>query len=83
MVSVVQQHRLVTFAPASAPMLLGLNSSAIYFGVAIGGGLGGLAQEWMQVTLLGVPAAVLVLLATTITVVEGRVASPKAAANRR
>ncbi|WP_200824907.1 MFS transporter [Nonomuraea solani] len=87
MASVVQQHRLVTFAPASSPMLLGLNSSAIYFGVAIGGGLGGLAQEWLSVTLLGVPAAVLALLATTITVVEGREdpanASPKAAENRR
>ncbi|WP_238495922.1 MFS transporter [Streptosporangium sp. KLBMP 9127] len=87
MASVVQQHRLVTFAPASSPMLLGLNSSAIYFGVAIGGGFGGLAQEWLPVTLLGVPAAVLALLATTITVVEGRVgpakASPKAAENRR
>ncbi|MFI9561003.1 MFS transporter [Nonomuraea endophytica] len=72
MASVVQQHRLVTFAPASSPMLLGLNSSAIYFGVAIGGGLGGLAQEWLPVAWLGVPAAVLVLLATTITIVEGR-----------
>ncbi|WP_220448355.1 MFS transporter [Nonomuraea diastatica] len=87
MASVVQQHRLVNFAPASSPMLLGLNSSAIYFGVAIGGGLGGLAQEWLSVTLLGVPAAVLALLATTITVVEGRAdpakAPPKAVENRR
>lgn len=73
MVSVVQQHRLVAFAPASAPMLLGLNSSAIYFGVAVGGGWGGLAQEWLPVTLLGVPAAVLALLATTITVRTVRV----------
>ncbi|MFD1542417.1 MFS transporter [Nonomuraea guangzhouensis] len=82
MASVVQQHRLVTFAPASSPMLLGLNSSAIYLGVAIGGGLGGLAQEWLSVTLLGVPAAVLALLATTITVVEGRV-GPLTRAGRR
>ncbi|MEU4330906.1 MFS transporter [Nonomuraea dietziae] len=83
MASVVQQHRLVTFAPASSPMLLGLNSSAIYFGVAVGGGLGGLAQEWLSVTLLGVPAAVLALLATTITLVDGRVDPAKAAENRR
>ncbi|RNL86935.1 MFS transporter [Halostreptopolyspora alba] len=72
MASVVQQHRLVTFAPASAPVLLGLNSSAIYVGVAVGGALGGLTQDWLSVTLLGVPAAVLALLATTITVAEGR-----------
>jgi MFS transporter, DHA1 family, inner membrane transport protein len=72
MTSVVQQHRLVTIAPASAPVLLGLNSSAIYLGVAMGGGLGGLAQDRLSVTLLGVPAAVLALLATIVTVAEGR-----------
>jgi predicted MFS family arabinose efflux permease len=86
-VSVVQQHRLVTLAPASAPVLLGLNSSAIYLGVAMGGGLGGLAQDWLSVTLLGVPAAVLALLATTITLAEGRTntvkASLRTAENRR
>lgn len=53
-------------------MLLGLNSSAIYLGVATGGGLRGLAQDWLPVTLLGVPAAALALLATIITVAEGR-----------
>ncbi|MEV4159273.1 MFS transporter [Nonomuraea dietziae] len=87
MVSVVQQHRLVILAPASAPVLLGLNSSAIYLGVAMGGGLGGLAQDWLPVTMLGVPAAVLALLATTITLAEGRIDTAKtavrAAENRR
>jgi hypothetical protein len=38
----------------------------------MGGGLGGLAQDWLSVTLLGVPAAVLALLATIVTVAEGR-----------
>jgi MFS transporter, DHA1 family, inner membrane transport protein len=70
MASVVQQHRLVTIAPASAPVLLGLNSSAIYLGVAMGGGLGGLAQDWLSVTVLGVPAALLALLATIVTLAE-------------
>ncbi|MFF8381427.1 MFS transporter [Streptomyces sp. NPDC015661] len=42
---VPQQHRLISLAPAAAPVLLGLNSSALYIGVALGGGLGGLAQE--------------------------------------
>ncbi|MEQ4720352.1 MFS transporter [Nonomuraea sp. B19D2] len=87
MVSVVQQHRLVILAPASAPVLLGLNSSAIYLGVAMGGGLGGLAQDWLPVTMLGVPGAVLALLATTITLAEGRTdtakAAVRAAENRR
>ncbi|MFG3437226.1 MFS transporter [Nonomuraea sp. NPDC047897] len=87
MVSVVQQHRLVILAPASAPVLLGLNSSAIYLGVAVGGGLGGLAQDWLPVTMLGVPAAVLALLATTITLAEGRIdtvqTAVRAVENRR
>jgi len=72
MASVVQQHRLVTIAPTSAPLLFGLNSSAIYVGVAIGGVLGGVSQEWFSITLLGVPAAVMALLATMVTVFEGR-----------
>lgn len=43
---VPQQHRLIALSPAAAPVLLGLNSSALYIGVALGGGFGGLAQEW-------------------------------------
>ncbi|WP_406457597.1 MFS transporter [Streptomyces sp. NBC_00876] len=45
-VVVPQQHRLVSLSPAAAPVLLGLNSSALYIGIALGGGFGGLAQEW-------------------------------------
>ncbi|MFI5768314.1 MFS transporter [Streptomyces sp. NPDC051658] len=44
---VPQQHRLISLSPAAAPVLLGLNSSALYIGIALGGGLGGLAQEWL------------------------------------
>ncbi|MFB7531156.1 MFS transporter [Streptomyces sp. NPDC056178] len=43
---VPQQHRLIALSPAAAPVLLGLNASALHIGVALGGGLGGLAQEW-------------------------------------
>ncbi|GGW88654.1 MFS transporter [Streptomyces lomondensis] len=81
--SVIQQYRLVSFAPASAPVLFGLNSSAVFLGVALGGGLGGIAQDWLPVTSLGLPAAVLALVATTLTVVHGKRArtetSPEAA----
>jgi DHA1 family inner membrane transport protein len=38
-----QQHRLIALAPDEASVLLGLNSSAIYAGAAIGGLAGGLA----------------------------------------
>lgn len=72
MASVVQQHRLVMIAPASAPLLFGLNSSAIYVGVAMGGILGGIAQEWLAIALLGVPAALMALLATLLTVIQAR-----------
>ncbi|MDP9869358.1 MULTISPECIES: MFS transporter [Streptosporangium] len=56
---VPQQHRLIALSPAAAPVLLGLNSSAIYVGVALGGGLGGLAQESFAIAPadLGLPAA--------------------------
>ena len=37
-----QQHRLVATAPGDASVVLGLNSSAIYAGAAIGGVIGGL-----------------------------------------
>jgi DHA1 family inner membrane transport protein len=37
-----QQHRLVATAPEEASVLLGLNSSAIYAGAALGGVVGGL-----------------------------------------
>jgi predicted MFS family arabinose efflux permease len=68
--SVVQQYRLISFAPASAPVLFGLNSSAVFLGVALGGGLGGVAQLWLPVTLLGLPAAILALVATALTIVD-------------
>ncbi|MFI8520027.1 MFS transporter [Streptomyces sp. NPDC085481] len=43
---VPQQHRLIALSPSAAPVLLALNSSALYVGIAAGGGFGGLAQEW-------------------------------------
>ncbi|MEU5346152.1 MFS transporter [Streptomyces sp. NPDC020766] len=72
--SVIQQYRLVSFAPASAPVLFGLNSSAVFLGVALGGGLGGIAQDWLPVTSLGLPAAFLALVATALTVVHAKMA---------
>lgn len=88
MASVVQQHRLVAIAPASAPLLFGLNSSAIYLGVAAGGLIGGGALEWMAPTLLGVPAAVLAVLATLLTIAQSgrnraRIAKPDPGQNPR
>jgi predicted MFS family arabinose efflux permease len=38
-----QQHRVVSLAPRSAPVVLGLNGSALYLGTSLGGAVGGVA----------------------------------------
>ncbi|MEU6948621.1 MFS transporter [Streptomyces sp. NPDC046316] len=70
--TVLQQHRLVAHAPAATPVLLGLNSSAIYLGVALGGALGGLFQNWISPVWLGIPAAGVTLLAFLLTLVSAQ-----------
>jgi MFS transporter, DHA1 family, inner membrane transport protein len=59
-VLVPQQHRLVTIAPASAPILLGLNNSATFFGAALGGALGATVIRMIGGHLLGYAGAVFV-----------------------
>ncbi|MFI9818291.1 MFS transporter [Saccharothrix variisporea] len=54
---VPQQSRFVTLAPTASAVLLGLNNSAIYVGVALGGALGGLLQEQITPARLGLVAA--------------------------
>ncbi|GAA2635112.1 MFS transporter [Actinomadura fulvescens] len=67
-----QQHRLVAHAPAASPVLLGLNSAAVYVGIAAGGGLGGLAQNWIAPARLGPPAAAITALAFALTLATTR-----------
>ncbi|WP_225994087.1 MFS transporter [Actinomadura rudentiformis] len=67
-----QQHRLVAHAPAASPILLGLNSAAVYVGIAFGGGLGGLAQSWIAPARLGLPAAAITALAFALTLATTR-----------
>ncbi|MFB7914716.1 MFS transporter [Streptomyces sp. NPDC056061] len=66
---VPQQHRLIEKAPASAPILLGLSSTAIYLGISLGSGLGGLTSEWISPDQFGYPAAVLTAAATVLVLV--------------
>lgn len=40
-----QQHRLIATAPQEAPLVVALNSSGIYFGIALGTALGGVAMS--------------------------------------
>ncbi|MFB4271560.1 MFS transporter [Nonomuraea sp. GTA35] len=83
-IAVPQQHRLIALSPAAAPVLLGLNSSAIYLGVALGGGLGGLAQEWLALApaMLGLPAAGITILALLHHLTTARRHTPAAVSVR-
>ncbi|WP_329602670.1 MFS transporter [Actinomadura soli] len=79
-VVVPQQHRLIALSPAAAPILLGLNSSAIYVGMALGGALGGLAQEWLAIApaAMGPPAAGVTTLALLYHLTTARRRAPAA-----
>ncbi|MEU8138293.1 MFS transporter [Streptodolium elevatio] len=57
-----QQHRLIEAAPAQAPLLVALNSSAIYLGIGAGTVIGGLAVPAGAGTMFTI-AAVLALTA--------------------
>jgi predicted MFS family arabinose efflux permease len=52
-----QQHRLVAAAPHSAPVVIGLNTSAIYLGATLGGVVGALAIAGLGTDALAFIAA--------------------------
>lgn len=60
---VPQQHRLLGISPAMAPVLLGLNSAAIYLGVSASGILGGFGIAYFDRYHLGPFGAVFIILA--------------------
>ena len=65
-----QQQRLLTMAPEHATVLLALNNSALYLGIAGGSAVGGLALHWLAVTQLasvGVLSMLIALLIVAIT----------------
>jgi predicted MFS family arabinose efflux permease len=61
-----QQHRLLSIAPKHANVILALNNSALYLGIAGGAAIGGLALRVVPVTHLGWIGAVGGLLALMI-----------------
>ncbi|WP_346154969.1 MFS transporter [Nonomuraea recticatena] len=79
---VPQQSRLVAHAPDAAAVLLGLNNSAIYVGVALGGALGGLLQEQLTPAGLGLAGAA-VSVAGLLANLATRRAVPRADATDR
>jgi MFS transporter, DHA1 family, inner membrane transport protein len=65
-----QQQRLLAIAPEHANVLLALNNSALYLGIAGGAAIGGLALRWLAVTqlsLVGVLSLVIALFIVAIT----------------
>lgn len=63
---VPQQHRLISIRPESAPLLLGLNSAALYVGVSMSGVVGGVAIAWFDSYALGLVGAVFVSVALLV-----------------
>jgi predicted MFS family arabinose efflux permease len=60
---VPQQARLINIAPAAAPLLMGLNSAALYVGVSTAGVIGATGVAMLDRHLLGLIAAVPIALA--------------------
>lgn len=75
----VQQARLIAFDPASAPVLIALNASAIYAGTALGGWIGGIALHWGGLLALGYAGALVVLAALMLLLLSARMAAPQRA----
>ncbi|KJK06659.1 MFS transporter [Burkholderiaceae bacterium 16] len=74
---VPQQHRLISITPTAAPLLLGLNSAAIYVGVSMSGLLGGAAITWIDPHALGLVGAVLIAAALLVAEwAQARIARP-------
>jgi len=70
-----QQQRLLNIAPAHANVILALNNSALYLGIAGGAAVGGLALRWLAVTQLawlGVMSMLIALLIVAITLRRSR-----------
>jgi predicted MFS family arabinose efflux permease len=69
---VPQQHRLVRIAPHVAPVLLALNNTATYTGLACAGVLGGLALLFIDPHYLSLFGAALIAVALILAVAAHR-----------
>jgi predicted MFS family arabinose efflux permease len=68
---VPQQHRLISLAPAAAPLLMGLNSAALYVGVSTAGVLGAAGIALLDRHMIGFLAAALVAAAYGVARLAG------------
>jgi predicted MFS family arabinose efflux permease len=63
---VPQQHRLVKIAPQTAPLVLALNNTATYGGLACSGILGGVALLYIDPRYLSILGAALIAIALAL-----------------
>ncbi len=73
-----QASRIVKLAPDAAPIVLSLNASALYFGVALGAVVGGAVLRFGGPVDLGVVAALFPLAALGVLLASRRGAEPAA-----
>lgn len=70
-----QQHRLLGLAPQHASVILALNNSTLYLGIAAGSAVGGIALQVAPVNSLGWVGAVFVLLALFVLLLSIRLSA--------
>jgi DHA1 family inner membrane transport protein len=63
---VPQQHRLIGIAPAMAPLLMGLNSAAVYIGASASGVIGAVGITFLDRHQLGLLGAAFIALALVL-----------------
>lgn len=71
-VAVALPHRLASLDPPNAPLLISLNSSALYLGVAAAGGVGSLALTVLGTHWFPLVSTALALVALTLSAVTTR-----------
>jgi predicted MFS family arabinose efflux permease len=79
---VPQQHRLISLSPGSAPLLLGLNSAALYIGVSAAGVVGAASITLLDRHQIGFVGAALLALAFIISQQADRLIRRKKAATQ-
>lgn len=71
---VPQQLRLIGITPSAAPLLLGLNQTAIYLSVSVSGFLGGMAIIWFDHHMLGLISAAFIGIGLVVAeLAQGRI----------
>ncbi|MEM5371173.1 MFS transporter [Paraburkholderia azotifigens] len=79
---VPQQHRLVHLTPRVAPLLLALNNTATYIGLACSGVLGGAVLPWIGGQYLSLVAAALIAIAFLLAEAAHRCTHTQSIAHR-